>query len=79
MKIELRVKPVAKKTVVEKQANGTFVVKVKEPAKEGRANQAVIEAMAEYFSVPKRSVAIVRGHTSRNKLIEIAQHRQLRG
>ena len=71
MKIEVRVKAGARETAVEKQTNGTLVVKVKEPAKEGRANQAVIEAIAEYFSVPRRSVAIVRGHASRSKLVEI--------
>ncbi len=71
MKIEVRVKAGAKKTVGEKQADGAFIVKVKEPAKEGRANEAVIEALAEHFNVPKNSVVIVRGHSSRNKLIRV--------
>lgn len=61
----------AGKVAVEKLADGTFVVKVKEPAKEGKANQAVIEALAGHFAIPKRSVTILHGHTSRCKLVEI--------
>lgn len=71
MKIELRVKPGAKQTAVEKQSDGMFVVKVKERAQEGKANEAVIQAVAEHFGVPKFAVEIIRGHASRNKLIEI--------
>ena len=72
MRIEVWVKPRAKKTEVEKQADGKFVVKVKEPANEGKANQAVIEVLAKYFAIPKQAVTIVRGRTSRNKLIEVS-------
>ena len=71
MKIEIRVKANAKKTEIEKQANGTFVVKVKELAKEGKANAAVIETLAAYFGIPKSSVSILHGLTRHNKLIEI--------
>ena len=71
MKIELRVKPGANETRVEKQPDGSLVIKVKERAQDGKANQAVIETVADYFDVPKQNVQIVRGHTSRNKLIEI--------
>ena len=73
MKIEVRVKPGAKKQDIEKQADGTLVVKIKEPAREGRANEAVIQAVAGHFSVPKHSVTILRGHRSRTKLIEVAK------
>lgn len=71
MKIEVRVKPGARQPEVEKQADGSFLVKVKERATEGRANEAVVEALAEYFDVPKSRVAILRGHKSRIKIIEL--------
>ena len=67
----MRVKPGAKKASVEKQADGSLVVRVKERAQEGEANRAVIEAIARYFDIPKLAVQIVRGHASRNKLIEM--------
>ena len=71
MKIEIRVKPGAKQTAVEKSSDGNYIVKVKAPAREGRANEAVVEFLAGHFGIPKRSVTIVRGQASRNKLVEI--------
>ena len=49
-----------------------FIVKVKEPPVDGRANAAVIIALAGYFNVPPSSVNIISGHTSRQKIIEIS-------
>ena len=41
------------------------------PPVDGKANQAVIEYLAEVFRVAKSSIAIVSGETGRNKLIAI--------
>ncbi|MBI2013739.1 MAG: DUF167 domain-containing protein [Candidatus Colwellbacteria bacterium] len=73
MKISVKVKPSAREEKIEKIGEGVFVVSVKEPPKEGRANRAVVDALAEYFSVPKYSVRIISGHTSKQKIIEILQ------
>jgi len=48
-----------------------FVVAVREPAKEGRANRAIEEALAEYLGVPKSRVKIIAGQTAKNKIAEI--------
>jgi uncharacterized protein YggU (UPF0235/DUF167 family) len=37
----------------------------------GKANEAVVELLAKYFSVPKSSVKVLRGQSSRKKLVEI--------
>ena len=50
-----------------------MVVKVREPAEGGRANMAMVAALAEHFHVPCRAVSIVRGHASRRKLVEIEE------
>jgi len=71
MKIAIKTRPGARQTSVERKADGSLVVKVKEPAREGWANEAVIEAVAGYFDVPKTKVRILRGGAGRNKLIEI--------
>ena len=47
------------------------MVSVHAPPREGKANKALIELLANYFSVPKASVKIIRGQTGRRKLIEI--------
>lgn len=42
------------------------------PPVEGKANHAVIEFFAELFAIPRSSVTIASGETSRNKVIRIA-------
>ena len=71
MKITIRVKPNARKNDVQKVAENQFVVTVIAPPVEGKANEKVIEVLAEYFHKPKRSVTIVRGKTAKEKIIEI--------
>lgn len=48
-----------------------YQVFVKELPVDGKANEAVIRALAEYFKVPKAKVRIIGGHTSREKIVEI--------
>ena len=65
------VRPRSRRRGVEAQADGSLVVRVTEPAEDGRANAAVIDALAAHFNVAKRAVSIVRGHTARRKLVAI--------
>lgn len=71
MKIKVRVTPNSKIEGVVKEGN-ILLVRVKEPAKEGKANEAVIKLLADYFGVPHRQVIISSGFGSRNKVIEIS-------
>lgn len=71
MKIFVKAKPGAKEERVEKVDENHFVVAVKEPAKEGRANWAIRRALAEYLKVSPAQVKIISGHTSRQKVVEI--------
>ncbi len=71
MKISVKVKPSAKIEKIEKIGENSFAVSVKEPPVQGRANEAVIKALAEYFGVSKLNVKIVSGWASKNKIIEI--------
>jgi uncharacterized protein (TIGR00251 family) len=66
------VKPQAKKSEVKKISAGEYTVSVNAPAREGKANEAVIELLARHFSVPKSSIHIIRGQTGRRKLIELS-------
>lgn len=73
MIVSVRVIPRARRPRLEVRADGIVVVKVVEPAEGGRANAAVIEALAEHYGVPERAVTIVRGATSRKKVVDIAR------
>ena len=52
-------------------ADGAWKVKVREPAREGRANEAVVALLAEGLDVPRTRVRVARGMTSRSKTIEV--------
>ena len=71
MKISVRVKPNARKNEVTCLEKTTYLVSVTVSPVEGKANEKIIEVLAEYFGRPKRSIRILRGQASRNKVIEI--------
>ncbi|UCH51935.1 MAG: DUF167 domain-containing protein [Chloroflexota bacterium] len=72
MKISVKVIPNSKVEEVVKDGD-RFLVRVKQPAKEGRANRAVIKLLAEHFKVAQSSIIIVSGLKSRNKIVNILQ------
>ena len=69
--ISLTVKANARHGRVEKISESEFRVTVRAPARDGAANRAVIEALAEFFAIPKSSLTIVRGQSARKKLVAI--------
>ncbi len=71
MKIAVRVKTNARKNLVEPTGEGRLLVSVSVPPIEGKANEKVIELLAEYFGKSKRNITILRGATSKEKLIEV--------
>lgn len=71
MKISVKVKPNARKEGLEKVDDVHYIVSVKEPPTEGRANYAVTRVIAEYLDIGISRVNIISGHSSRNKIIEI--------
>lgn len=70
MKLIIKTIPNAKRNAV-KQENGVLKVYVCAPAVDGKANKAVCEVLAEYFSVRRSRITILKGETSRDKVIEI--------
>jgi uncharacterized protein len=47
-------------------------VKIRAPALEGRANDALGEFLAERLDLPRRAVVLIQGEKSRQKLVRIA-------
>ena len=72
MKIFVTVKPNAKENRVEKLDETRFKVFVKAPPKDGKANQAVIEILSEYYGLPKSRLFIASGETSKTKVVELS-------
>ena len=73
MKISVIAHPNAKKERIEKDLYGTLHVYVNQPPLEGKANKAVIDALANHFNVKKREVILLTGEKSKSKVFEIAE------
>lgn len=71
MKLNIIVKTKARDEKVIKLTDSVYEVSVKAMPIEGRANLAVIAALADYFHVHKNQVEIVSGFTSMNKVVKI--------
>jgi len=65
------VTPGAKTERVERLDDAQLRVAVTEPPREGRANAAVVSAVARFLGVSVSHVRIVRGLTSRRKILEV--------
>lgn len=72
MKITVKIKPNSRVESVEKDGERSFIVRVKAPAKEGRANDALVDALSEHFNIPKSRIRIAHGRNSKNKIIDIS-------
>ncbi|MBQ4070484.1 MAG: DUF167 domain-containing protein [Alphaproteobacteria bacterium] len=71
MRINVRVIPRAKLNRVEVQPDGTLRVHTTTAPTDGKATNDVIKMLAEHYGVPKTSIKLVRGATSRDKVFEI--------
>jgi hypothetical protein len=69
--IEVRVIPNAGRTEFSGVRDGKPVLRVGAPARDGKANKAVVAYLAQYCAVPKSSVRMVAGEKGRHKKIEI--------
>lgn len=66
----IRVIPRARKNEISLDENGVLRVHTTAAPSDGDANVAVVKMLAEHFNVPKSSIKIIRGITSRNKVIQ---------
>ena len=68
----VRVHPRAKKNAITGEMGEALKVSLTTPPADGRANEACIEFFAKILKVPRSSVTIASGRTSRNKVIRVA-------
>jgi uncharacterized protein (TIGR00251 family) len=68
----VRVQPRARRNAITGVVGEALKLALTAPPVEGKANQACIEVLAEFLNVPRGSVTIVGGQTSRNKVIRVA-------
>ena len=70
-KISLRVYPNAARSEVTGFAGGILQVKISAPPVRGKANKELLAFLSQLLGVGKGVLTIIKGHTSRNKIIVI--------
>ena len=68
----VKVHPRAKKNAITGELGEALKVALTAPPVEGRANEACVEFFAKLLKVPRSSVSIAAGETTRNKIIRVA-------
>ena len=68
----VKVHPRARKNAVTGELGEALKVALTAPPAEGRANEALVEFLAELLQVPRASVTIAAGQSSRNKVVRIS-------
>lgn len=72
MQVFVFVKPGSSQEKIVKNPDGSLTIFLHAGAHDGAANAALIKLLSKHFHVAKSCVTIIRGHTSRHKLIEIS-------
>ena len=71
MLIHVKIHPDSKENKIVKKNDTSFIVYVKEPAEDNRANKKMIEIISEEFGIIKSKVKIVTGHHQPSKIIDL--------
>ena len=71
MKIFVKVKPGAKNENVEQIDDKHYLVNIKEPPVDDRANAALLKVIGRYFGIAPTSVRIIFGYSGRQKIVDV--------
>lgn len=71
LSLNVRVQPRASKDEIVGTMQGALKIRLTAPALENRANEALIEFLADSLRIPKAAVRIQSGEHSRTKRVEI--------
>ena len=70
--INVRVQPRASRNeIAASDPDGTMRIRVTAHPAGGEANEAVVKLLARHLGVPKSALTIVRGATTRDKVIDV--------
>lgn len=67
----VKVQPRARKNAITGIVGDALKLSLTAPPVEGKANQAVIDFLADFFDIPRSSVTIASGKTNRLKMVNI--------
>lgn len=71
--MKLKVHPSSRKDAVVRKSRDTFEVYVRAKPVDGKANEATLDALSNFLKVSRSRLHLIRGSSSRNKLVELAE------
>ena len=71
-RLRLRVAPRAARDGIVGRHGGAWKLRVAAPPDRGRANDAVVQLLADTLSIPRSAVTLIAGHGARDKIVELA-------
>ena len=77
--VKIRVEPRSSRKGISGVMGDTIKIKLHSPPVGGAANEELIEVLSEEFDIKKSAIKIIRGHTSKEKVVEIQGKDSLTG
>lgn len=71
MLIKVKVTPEAKKDGIVKKSEDSYLIKVREKAEGGMANQKVKQILEDYFEITEGKIRLIKGGKRPNKIFDI--------
>ena len=71
MRIAVKVIPNAPRNEYVGRRGDEYVFKVHAQPEKGKANEALVVFLSSFLNIAKKDIAIVAGHTSQHKVVEI--------
>ena len=69
--LQVKVKPNARVSALDQQADGSWLAQLKSPPVDGKANEELIALVAKHFGRRKSQVSIRSGASGRMKLVQV--------
>jgi uncharacterized protein (TIGR00251 family) len=69
--LSVRTVPGASREGIDGWVDGELKVRVRAPAQDGRANEALCKLLASRLMIPPRALVLVRGAKSRHKVVRV--------
>jgi uncharacterized protein (TIGR00251 family) len=71
VRVRVRIQPKAARNSIRIEADGRIRVAVTAPPVNDAANRMLVSFLASVMGVPKRTIRLVAGHKSREKVVEV--------
>ncbi len=69
--LTIHLKPRSSRNEIISQEGDIWTVRLTAPPVDNKANKALIDLLARELGIPKSLLAIIKGHTSKTKIVEV--------